>query len=140
MLEMAALAANASAALELLEDGIRTDIVLRGLAEGEEFCAFLEKGDSARTTRESFSAAGLVAEEFMSLVLSTNSGQQLANRVQKVSQQLRTVRLRLEQGLPLKKFNKELEELRDYFYIFARALTHQDALRERIARELESQH
>jgi hypothetical protein len=139
MLEMAALAANASAALELLEDGIHSDVVLRGLAEGEEFCAFLEKGGNARATRESFSAAGLAAEEFMSLVLSTNSGQELANKVYGVSQQLHMLHLRLKQGLPLKNFAKELEELRDYFYIFARALTHQDALRERIARELESQ-
>jgi hypothetical protein len=138
--KMAALAANASAAIELLENGVRTEGVLRGLAEGEEFCTVLERGTNARTKLESFSAAGLAAGEFTGLVLSTESGKELANKVHQVLEQLRVLRNRLSHGLTPKFKAQDLEGLRDYFYSFARALAHQEALRARLARELESQH
>jgi hypothetical protein len=138
--KMAGLAANASAALELLEDGVRSEGVLRGLAEGEEFCIFLERGANARTRLESFSAAGLAAGEFVGLVLSTDSGKELANKVHLVLEQLRQIRNRLSHGMMPKFTMHELEVLRDYFYSFARALAHQEALRERLARDIESQH
>jgi hypothetical protein len=138
--KMAALAANASAALELLEDGVHSEGVLRGLAEGEEFCVFLERGAHARTKLESFSAAGLAAGEFVGLVLSTESGKELANKVDLVLQQVRHIRDRLSHGLMPKFKMAELVVLRDYFYSFARALAHQEALRYRLARDIESQH
>ena len=119
---MAALAANASAAFELLEDGVRTDSVLRGLAEGEELCAFMEKGVSARTKLESFSAAGLTAGEFVGLVLSTYHGKELVDQVPDVLEQLRALRTGLSRGIAPRSSADHLESLRDYFYRFTRAL------------------
>ena len=76
--EMAACAANASVAIELLAAGVRTESVWRGLAEGERLCLLLDRGMSARANRESFSAAGLAAGEFADLVMSTEVGKVLA--------------------------------------------------------------
>jgi len=135
---MAALAANASAACELLAGGIRTDFVLRGLTEGEEFCLFLDKGAKARTQTERFSAAGLAAGEFVALVSSTDVGKDLAERVPFVLEQVKTLRKEFSVGIISRSRLADVESLRNYFYHFARALSHQEALRERLARDLES--
>jgi hypothetical protein len=137
---MAALAANASAALELLEDGVRTAPVLSGLGEGEQFCVFLERGAVARVQSESFSAAGLAAGEFVGFVNSTELGKELTSKVQSVLEQVRMLRNGLTKGTSKIPPSIRLAELRDYFYRFSRTLAQHEALRERLARDLESDH
>jgi hypothetical protein len=129
--EAAACAANASAAVELLADGARAAGVLHGLADGERLCELLECGMRARTNRESFSAAGLAAGEFVGLVISSKTGEALVSKISGVLGQMRQIRYGLTPG-PI-----QLEELRDYFYALTRVLSHQGALRRRLTRDLE---
>ncbi len=87
---MTALASHASAALDLVEVGVIDESVKRALAEGEQFCQFLERGASARTS-EYFSAVNLAAGDYTNFVVSMPGGDLFQARVPQVKQKLELV-------------------------------------------------
>jgi hypothetical protein len=124
-----ALAAHAAAALDLLEVGVRDSSVMQGIKDGEEFCAFLERGAAARGS-EYFSAAGLAAHDYNNLVFLIPDGEKLRDQVPVMKRRLAQLRERITN---VKSFeNKEVEELRDYFFTLAELLPIYEGLHEKL--------
>lgn len=136
---MTVLAAHASAALDLLELGVVDESVAQGLSDAEEFCRFLERGQSAGTS-EHFSAAGLAAGDYNNLVFSIPGGSELSGQLADIKAKLSELQRQL--GERLKKHEaalneQSIEELRKYFFTIAERLPVYEGVRERLMEDLQ---
>lgn len=135
---LAALAAHASASLDLIELGVVDKNVVSGLKEGEEFCQYVEVGRSARASSERFSARSLAAAEFTTLVFAMPDGEELVQRVGEVRQQLDGLVRELLGGHTPDLGTVEI--LRGYFMSFAERLPYLEGIRDRLAKDLRGAH
>lgn len=134
--EMSALAANASAALNILSRGGNADEdVLDGLAEGAHFCEVLANGDEVhKSASHFFSAERIAASEFRDLVFEMPGVTEVTSVVPDPMSEMQSIREAVSQSAAA--ITEDLREksikLAAYFDYFAIKLPFFEAIRDRM--------
>lgn len=137
--EMSALAANASAALNLLSrGGTPDDDVLEGLAEGAHFCEVLVKGDEVqKSTSHFFSAERIAASEFRDLVFEMPGVAEVTRVVPDPVSEIQTIQKAIDHSATVtEELREKALKLAAYFDYFAIKLPFFEAIRDRMVADM----
>lgn len=131
---MAALAESASSALELLEydASIKSRLVSEGIKDAELFCDFLQKGLIRLETPEKLSPSSIATGELLELVFQIEDENKLKQELPRVQTELEQLRGSNGRKVQI----ADLQNLRDFFFVFAMKLDQVSGVHRKIAAEI----